>query len=101
MVENDDVKMLLSILDNTCSSQCSGKPMQFPNCAFCQERITLLKAIDAIEKQSKKKPLRYEWSSGQFIDVCPCCHDSWNMDEYGDGMKYCWECGQAINWDNE
>lgn len=55
----------------------------------------------ALEKQIPKKPEVYEYAENQFTPCCPCCGDTWNMNEYGGGMKFCWECGQAIDWSEE
>lgn len=59
-------------------------------------------AIKALEKQIPKKPVyKDELFLGKHWKAphCPTCGDSWNGDEYGEGMKYCWECGQAILWE--
>lgn len=64
------------------------------------------KAKEALEKQMPKKPVyKDELFLGKPCKVpyCPTCGDSWNGNEYGECMKYCWDCGQAIDWgdDNE
>ena len=57
-------------------------------------------AITALERRIPEKPKLFEWDTENhlFTYCCPVCGDTWNMDEFGDGMKYCWECGQAIDW---
>lgn len=60
---------------------------------------------EALEKQIPKKPTYKEETSIVFgkhkAPYCPCCGDSWNCNEFGESMKYCWECGQAIDWSDE
>lgn len=56
---------------------------------------------NALEKQIPKKPKLYEYTEKPFPVCCPCCGDLWNYNEYGAGMKFCWECGQAIDWSDE
>lgn len=48
---------------------------------------------EAVEKQIPKKP-KYNGSECE----CPTCGDGWNSNEYGNGMKFCWECGQKLDW---
>lgn len=61
--------------------------------------------VEALEKQIPKKPTYKEETSIVFgkhkAPYCPCCGDSWNFNEFGESMKYCWECGQAIDWSEE
>ena len=57
-------------------------------------------AIEALEKQIPKKPVYYIFGKEKY-PKCPCCGDGWNMNEYGNGMVHCWECGQAIDWSGE
>ena len=61
----------------------------------CYQRVKFIK--DALEKQIPKKPLHYTFGKEKY-PKCPFCGDNWNMNEYGSGMVYCWECGQAIDW---
>lgn len=58
------------------------------------------KAIEALEKQIAQKPKFYEWDreTHSHTECCPTCGDTWNMNEFGEGIKYCWECGQRIDW---
>lgn len=51
---------------------------------------------DAVEKQIPKKP---KYNGGEC--ECPVCGDGWNSNEYGSGMKFCWECGQKLDWSEE
>ena len=53
-------------------------------------------AIEALEKQIPKEPLNREDKSEISYGYCPCCNniiDNWN------DIRYCGECGQAINWE--
>ena len=59
-------------------------------------------AIKALEKQIPKKPTKYGIDySGNSLFRCPVCGDSWNSNEFGDGIEHCWTCGQAIDWSEE
>lgn len=51
---------------------------------------------DAVEKQIPKKP---KYNGGEC--ECPTCGDDWNSNEYGSGMKFCWECGQKLDWSDD
>ena len=51
---------------------------------------------DAVEKQIPKKP---KYNGGEC--ECPTCGDGWNSNEYGSGMKFCWECGQKLDWSDD
>ena len=58
-------------------------------------------ATEALEKQVPKKPIKYDIDySGNPLFRCPVCGDSWNSNEFGDGMEHCWTCGQAILWED-
>lgn len=48
-------------------------------------------AIEALEKQIPKKPVKYE---------CPVCKDSVGY-KFGESymMPYCENCGQKLDWD--
>lgn len=53
-------------------------------------------AIVALEKQIPKKVIFQSGFKG--LRYCPCC----NVRFIGWGMKYCGECGQALDWsDND
>lgn len=59
-------------------------------------------AVDALEKHIPKKPIKYDIDySGNPLFRCPVCGDSWNSNEFGDGIEHCWTCGQAIDWSDE
>ena len=70
------------------------------------ENYTILRegldmAIEALEKQIPKKPIKYDIDySGNPLFRCPVCGDSWNSNEFGDGIEHCWTCGQALDWSN-
>lgn len=55
---------------------------------------TLGLAVEALEKQIPKKPAHDEYCDY----CCPSCGDTWNANEYGSAMQYCWTCGQRIDW---
>ena len=59
-------------------------------------------AIEALERQIPKKPIKYEIDySGNPLFRCPVCGDSWNSNEFGDGIECCWTCGQALDWSDD
>ena len=49
-------------------------------------------AIEALEKQIPKKVIFRSGFKG--LRYCPCC----NVRFIDWGMKYCGECGQALDW---
>ena len=53
-------------------------------------------AIEALEKQIPRKPLNREDKSEISYGDCPCCS---NMIDNWDDIRYCGECGQAIDWE--
>lgn len=53
-------------------------------------------AIEAFEKQIPKKPLNREDRPEISYGYCPCCS---NMIDNWDDIRYCGECGQAIDWE--
>lgn len=57
-------------------------------------------AIEALEKQIPKKPLKQECDFFDFNLVCPECKNRivnvWNKREYK--PNYCHYCGQALDW---
>lgn len=34
------------------------------------------------------------------VAYCPFCGDDWNLNEFNTDVKYCWNCGQHIDWRN-
>lgn len=40
---------------------------------------------------------------GAHYDVayCPFCGEDWDLNRFGTDIKYCWNCGQAIDWREE
>ena len=48
----------------------------------------------ALEKQIPKKPIEKEFVEDVSLNYCPCC----NVRFIGWGMKFCGECGQALDW---
>ena len=53
-------------------------------------------AIEALEKQIPKEPSNREDNSEISYGYCPCCSDI--IDNWRD-IRYCGECGQAIDWE--
>ena len=53
-------------------------------------------AIEALEKQIPKEPLNREDKSEISYGYCPCCS---NIIDNWDDIRFCGECGQAIDWE--
>lgn len=56
---------------------------------------------DAVDKQIAVKPIpdgKCQYS-GKTIYKCPVCGDDWNCNEFE--MKFCWECGQKLDWSDD
>lgn len=53
-------------------------------------------AIDAIEKQIPKKPIKIQTSPKRFYHACPICENRQDRQE-----KHCYECGHALDWSEE
>lgn len=53
-------------------------------------------AIDALEKQIPKKPIKIQTSPKRFYYACPICENRQDRQE-----KHCYECGQALKWNQE
>lgn len=72
-----------------CAEECAGYP-KYNVCENCEINA----AIEALEKQVPKKPTKYDIDySGNPLFRCPVCGDSWNSNEFGDGIEHCWTCG--------
>lgn len=57
--------------------------------------IAFKTAVEALEKQIPKKVIFQSGFKG--LRYCPCC----NVRFIGWGMKYCGECGQALDWSDD
>lgn len=99
MTENEAVKLMLNEIvcintadHNECERDCAS-------CSLVKDTDKLLEAykmaIQALEKQTPKKPLRdYCWH-------CPNCEEEtyWDTDYGQQKFRYCHNCGQKIDWD--
>lgn len=85
---NKEVKnnFVQNLAENAYINMCSAEEMKI--------------AIEALEKQIPKKPLKQEFYFLDFRLVCPECKKSivnvWNKAEYK--PNYCHYCGQALDW---
>lgn len=50
--------------------------------------------LNKLEKQIPKKPRKEHLEDDIDLNYCPCC----NVRFIQYGMKYCGECGQALDW---
>ena len=74
---------------------------KFQRCTSSEFDDAIYVAMEALEKQIPKKLIKYDIDySGNPLFRCPVCGDSWNSNEFGDGIEYCWTCGQALDWSN-
>ena len=70
-----------------------------------EKKVDFLKiAIEALEKQIPQTP-DYEgdgyWDGELVYDtwICPCCGKDYEVDY--DNYKFCPDCGQRINWEDD
>lgn len=55
-------------------------------------------AIDALEKQIPKKPIKLtDWGNNR----CPCCGTLYGENGVMENYDYCTDCGQKIDWSDE
>ena len=54
-------------------------------------------SIDALEKQIPQKIINEGYFYG-YVHRCPSCGQSIHEGSYGLKAKYCYECGQALDW---
>ena len=63
--------------------------------AYSELRNAIDIAIEALEKQISKKPIKIDkW--GEYYE-CPVC-DKYAVDNFGCKYKFCRECGQKLDW---
>lgn len=94
-------KKLIDMQVEMCSYYCTGKPIQYPNCDFCEEREALMMADRALEKAQPAQPLDVQtpvitWG------ICPSCKGLpmllGSPRRIMQIEKYCSNCGQRIDW---
>ena len=61
--------------------------------------LALNMAIEALEKQTPKKPVKADEQVVRYVTTwnCPTCGGQFT----GMVSNYCYHCGQALDWDNE
>lgn len=71
-----------------CLSECEG------DCNKCVKGAKEM-AIEALEKQIPKKPIKKTNFGSDILDgkYCPCCDSMFDRT-----TKFCVSCGQAIDW---
>lgn len=99
-----ELKYRIKLTKRACLKSMSEQIKVFEMAIEALEEVEQYRALgtveelkEAKEKQIAKKPVYYTFGKEKY-PKCPCCGDNWNLDEYGDGMVHCWECGQAIDW---
>lgn len=55
-------------------------------------------AIEALEKQIPKRPLKQRYMNDELIGVCASCKLQWDVAYY---QRYCSNCGQRMDWSDE
>lgn len=58
-----------------------------------QKAGTIVEFMELKDKQIPKKPIKIHTSQKRFYYSCPVCENRQDRQE-----KYCYECGQALNW---
>lgn len=120
MTENEAIKILdtqKQCIDKSSSGQCKihcgdckkNIPITYQEKSY-EVAITALKEIqqyraigtvkecrEAAEKQKPKKPCDIEYDYSYFI--CPNCGEGIYVTDDFESHKYCLNCGQAIQWD--
>ena len=66
-------------------------------CAEYEEIGTVEECREAVEKQKPKKPRDIEYDYSYFI--CPTCGEGIYVSDNFESHKFCLNCGQAIQWD--
>lgn len=59
--------------------------------------------LESLEKQTPKKLVslrKFKKFDGYTMGRCPCCNEHLD-DSFIENMKYCYICGQAIDWNEE
>ena len=67
-------------------------------CAEYESIGTVEECREAVEKQRPKKPRNIEYDYSYF--VCPNCGEGIYVFEDFENHKFCLNCGQAIQWDD-
>lgn len=82
---------------------------QYNECDACEDREFFEKAIEALEKQIPKKPIKFDESIGNFKLVCPNCKEilfkrvTNKLESYPiifNNSTHC-VCGQTLDWSDE
>ena len=78
-----------------CAERCDGYQKD-DACENCEINA----AIKALEKQIPKKPVsKYKYRDGE--NVCPSCETESRCRIVMSWVKFCPDCGQAIDWEEE
>ena len=78
-----------------CAEECAGYQKD-DACENCEINL----AIKAIDKQIPKKPVsKYKYRAGE--NVCPSCETENRCRIVMFWEKFCPDCGQAIDWEEE
>ena len=88
MTTEETIKVIRKELYSYCES--SGIDCFNSDCENCKIIVAYEKAINALEKQIPKKPIKYKDEI-----VCPSCKTLVGS------SPYCRYCGQALNWRKE
>lgn len=91
-------KEAIKILQELSLERCETFVFDCGNCDKCEVTIAYDMAIKALEKQIAKTPLESDLKI-RYCEVfkCPNC----GFEFSGRVSKYCYRCGQALDWGSE
>lgn len=98
---NEEAKNLIAFdMTQTCIRECQSHRGAWSECDFCKTALACDKAIEALEKQTPKKPVREQCLNSIYYNLhCCVCNEHLLFDPFElDEPPYCPFCGQAVDW---
>lgn len=87
--------------DERCDKNCDECDLLYAQGTIGEIKETYRMGIKALEKQIPKKMNKLEYAVDVYGD-CPCCNHVYQLTREDIGyVKYCFECGQKLDWGNE
>ena len=83
--------------DNTSDNDCDNCEYCYSQGNFGEQKEAFQMAIQALEKQIPKKPVKSENQVARYVNTyyCPIC----NLGITGTNIaKWCYHCGQKLDW---
>ena len=89
----------LSCIGKGCDHDCDNCEYNYAQGNMGEQKEAVKMAIEALEKQIPKKAIEVTDEGFRFIHVfrCPNCNEKFG----GRTAKYCYHCGQALDWSEE